>query len=47
MSGLAAHTGTWNMINYQICDVALNCLSDDNPADIRKLFGTTHSQLTN
>jgi hypothetical protein len=33
--------GTWSILDYDVCDVAGNCVYDDNPSDIQSLFGTT------
>ena len=32
--------GTWSILDYDVCDVAGNCVYDDNPSDIQSLFGT-------
>jgi hypothetical protein len=40
-------TGTWSISVYALCDVAGNCFSDQNPADIQALFGTTSFTVTN
>jgi hypothetical protein len=39
-------TGTWAITFYALCDVAGNCFSDQNPADIQALFGTTSFTVT-
>jgi hypothetical protein len=46
MSGLGADVGTWTINAFEVCDVATNCLFDNSPAHIDKLFGTTKFQLT-
>jgi hypothetical protein len=33
--------GTWTILDYDVCDVASNCVYDSNPSDIQSLFGTT------
>ncbi len=45
--GNSVPTGTWKITYYSVCDVAGNCISDNNPADIQSLFGTTTFTVTN
>jgi hypothetical protein len=39
-------TGKWTIAGYQVCDVAGNCVTDTNSADVLKLFGTTSFSVT-
>lgn len=39
MSSYTTLLGTWTITDYEACDVAANCLLDNNAADIMKLFG--------
>lgn len=45
--GSNAATGTWSITEYDVCDVAGNCLDDKNASDIQNLFGTTTFTVTN
>jgi hypothetical protein len=38
--------GTWTIYEYEVCDIAYNCIYDSTPADIMTLFGTTTIQVT-
>ncbi len=42
----AVPKGTWTIYGYGACDVANNCASDYNAADIMALFGTTTFRVT-
>jgi hypothetical protein len=48
-SGLYAGqpTGTWSITGYELCDIAGNCFSDSNAADVQSLFGTSSFTVTN
>jgi len=39
--------GTWTIYDYDVCDVAGNCVYDANPSDIQSLFGTTTFKVKN
>jgi hypothetical protein len=39
--------GTWTIYDYEVCDVAGNCVYDANPSDIQSLFGTTTFKVKN
>ncbi len=39
--------GTWTIFDYDVCDVAGNCVYDANPSDIQSLFGTTTFKVKN
>jgi hypothetical protein len=38
--------GTWTITGYQACDLANNCVTDTNAADVKKLFGTVTFEVT-
>jgi hypothetical protein len=39
--------GAWTIFDYDVCDVAGNCVYDSNPSDIESLFGTTTFKVKN
>jgi hypothetical protein len=42
----ASGLGTWTITGYQACDLADNCVTDTNAADVKKLFGTVTFEVT-
>jgi hypothetical protein len=38
--------GTWTITGYQACDLADNCVTDTNAADVKKLFGNVTFEVT-